>query len=98
MPDNASCLDTLGHVLQWCGRLEEAELHLRRAYELAAPISTTRGSAAAGLALLCSRDRPEEAAAWLARAQHADPENRLIARAIAAVEPLRPRQGASDRG
>jgi hypothetical protein len=88
-PKSASLLDTRGHVLLWNGRHDEAEVHLKRAYELA-DRDSTYASAAAGLAMLCTaKDRPEEAAMWLQRGRDHDPDNVMMVRAVAAVEPLR---------
>jgi Flp pilus assembly protein TadD len=87
-PDNSSLLDTRGHVLLWNGRLEEAERHLLRAYALRSNASG-RASSAAGLALVYSKtNRRDEALAWLARAREQDAHQPVVARAIAAVDPL----------
>ena len=87
-PDNPSVLDTRGHVLLWLGRYADAERHLRRAYELATA-AATRASSAAGLAMLyAATDRPGDAATWLARGRQQHVHLSVMARAIAAVEPL----------
>lgn len=89
LPKNPALLDTRGHVLLWLGRSTEAQPLLERAYELARHKSTYAHSAA-GLAMLCaSTDRHDEAVTWLARAREHDPDNRLLPRATAMIEPLR---------
>ncbi len=87
-PRDPSFLDTRGHVLLWTGRTAQAEEHLKRAYSLARSRST-RASAAAGLALICSRDRHDEALTWLDHSRREDMHHRLVSKASAAVEPLR---------
>jgi hypothetical protein len=89
LPDNESIIDTRGHVLLWNKQLPQAEQHFRRAFKLARA-RATRTSSASGLAMICAAtNRPDEAAQWLARAREQDSEHVLVARATAAVEPLR---------
>jgi Tfp pilus assembly protein PilF len=86
--DNDHYLDTRGHVLLWAGKPAEAESHLLRAHDVA-KVDSTRGFAAAGLAMACYRqNRIDDAKAWLARAKEHCPNEKLVARAVAEVEPL----------
>lgn len=88
-PRNEHMLDTRGHVLLWLGRNADAEPLLRRAFSRASDPGT-RTSSAAGLALLyAATDRPSEAATWLAKARAGQCCTQLVARAAAAVDPLR---------
>lgn len=88
LADSHPIVDTRGHVLLWLGRRAEAEPLLQRAY--ANGTGSTKTSSAAGLAMLYARGgRIDEAHAWLERArQEPTTHQRLVARAIATVEPL----------
>lgn len=88
-PASPSVRDTRGHVLLWLGRLDEAEPILRSAHETATE-AATRASAAAGLAILhARRSRIDDAHHWLELAREEGQHSRVLARAVAEVEPLR---------
>ena len=87
-PTKPHYLDTRGHVLLWAGNAPEAESHLLQAHELAKDDST-RAYSAAGLAIACHRQhRIDDAKTWLAKARKLKCDERLLARAVAEVEPL----------
>lgn len=89
-PANAHFIGTRGHVFLWAKRYAEAEPMITKAHALFAPDArSSRVTSAAGMALLCAAtDRPDEARSWLDRARAEDIPHDLVARAIAAVEPL----------
>jgi tetratricopeptide (TPR) repeat protein len=73
IPDDASLLDTRGHVLVWAGRHAEARALLLRAFELA---STPEGRAyvACGLSLAsASAGDRVDAEQWLTKARELSP-------------------------
>jgi tetratricopeptide (TPR) repeat protein len=82
-PDDAATIDSMGWVLYRLGRLDEALVHLRRAYEL-----QDDGEIAAhlGEVLWVSGRRDEARQVWR-KAQQAAPENRVLDETIERFQP-----------